>query len=323
MHHDDDEQSHHHQQHDGGLQQDLMLDALRDPRRRLLLGSLLASGTFALIGGCGGGGDGSTSSTDSSSSTSTGSTTGSTAGSTTDTSTLTTTNTNTSSNTTTTSSCIADPQETEGPYPGDGSNSSGGSVANVLSSTGVVRSDIRSSFGSATGTAQGVPLTLTIKVVNSKANCAALEGYAVYIWHCTRDGEYTLYASDLLKENYLRGVQVTDASGELTFETIFPGCYSGRWPHIHFEVYPSLAKATSYKNKIFTSQMAMPKDICTTVYNNATGYTASVRNLAQTSIASDNVFGDNTAAQITQQTPTLEGSVAKGYTGTIVIGVSV
>ncbi|QIL71864.1 intradiol ring-cleavage dioxygenase [Diaphorobacter sp. HDW4B] len=322
MHHDDDEHSH----HDGGLQQDLMVDALRDPRRRLLLGSLLASGTFALIGGCGGGGDSSTSSTDSSGSTSTGSTTtGTTTGSTTattDTSTSTTTNTNTNTNTTT-SSCIADPQETEGPYPGDGSNSANGTVANVLSSTGVVRSDIRSSFGSATGTAQGVPLTLTIKVVNSNANCAALEGYAVYIWHCTRDGEYTLYASDLLKENYLRGVQVTDSAGQLTFETIVPGCYSGRWPHIHFEVYPSLAKATSYKNKILTSQMALPKDICTTVYNNATGYTASVRNLSQISIASDNVFGDNTTAQITQQTPVLDGSVAKGYTGTIVIGVPV
>ncbi|QIL78550.1 intradiol ring-cleavage dioxygenase [Diaphorobacter sp. HDW4A] len=299
--------------HDGGLQQDLIVDALRDPRRRMLLGGLIASGTVALIGGCGGGTD---STTDSSSSTTT--TTGTTTGTSTDT--TTTTNTDTS---TTTSSCIADPQETEGPYPGDGSNSSNGAVANVLALSGVVRSDIRSSFGSATGTAQGVPLTLTISVVNSNASCAALEGYAIYIWHCTRDGTYTLYSNDVLKENYLRGVQVTDSKGQVTFETIFPACYSGRWPHIHFEIYPSLAKATSYKNKILTSQMALPKDICTTVFNNATGYSASVRNLSQVTIASDNVFGDNTAAQIAQQTPTLEGSVAKGYTGTIVIGVPV
>jgi len=57
------------------------------------------------------------------------------------------------------------------------------------------------------------------------------------------------------------------------------------------------------------------------VYNNATGYSQSVTNLAAVSLSSDNVFGDNTAAQIAQQTPALTGSVAAGYTGTILIGV--
>jgi protocatechuate 3,4-dioxygenase beta subunit len=166
-----------------------------------------------------------------------------------------------------------------------------------------------------------VPLTLTLTVVDSNTACSPLIGYAVYIWHCTRDGLYSLYTAP--SENYLRGVQVTDSNGQITFETIYPGCYSGRYPHIHFEVYQSLAAATSYQNAVLTSQMAMPRDICSTVYNNASGYSASISNLAAITIATDNVFGDNTAAQIALQTPALAGTVANGYTGTIQIGVPV
>jgi protocatechuate 3,4-dioxygenase beta subunit len=219
------------------------------------------------------------------------------------------------------SSCIADPTETNGPYPADGSNTVGGVVSNVLTQSGVVRSDIRSSFGTSTTPAAGVPLTLTLTVVNSNTSCSLLSGYAVYIWHCTRDGNYSLYSSGLEDENYLRGVQVTDANGQVTFTTIFPGCYSGRYPHIHFEVYSSLAMATLYTNRVLVSQMAMPRDICSTVYSGATGYSASVSNLSSITTSNDNVFGDNTAAQIAQQTPSLSGSVSAGYTGSILIGV--
>jgi protocatechuate 3,4-dioxygenase beta subunit len=186
----------------------------------------------------------------------------------------------------------------------------------------VVRSDIRSSFGTSTNTAAGVPMTLTITLVNTNNACAVLSGYAIYLWHCTREGGYSLYSSGITNENYLRGVQVTDANGQVTFTSIFPACYSGRWPHIHFEVYPSLATATSYVNRILTSQFALPSAICDTVYAGATGYSASVSNKASVSIASDGVFGDNTSAQIAAMTPTLTGSVAAGYTGTVVVGVA-
>jgi hypothetical protein len=81
--------------------------------------------------------------------------------------------------------------------------------------------------------------------------------------------------------------------------------------------------ATLYTNRILTSQMALPRDVCSTVYSGATGYSASVNNLAQVTVASDNVFGDNSTAQITQMTPTLSGSVSAGYTGSILIGVPV
>lgn len=177
-------------------------------------------------------------------------------------------------------------------------------------------------FGISTNTAPGVPLVLTIKVVNTNSSCAALEGYAVYIWHCTRDGNYSLYSNGFQNENHLRGVQVTNANGEVTFTTIYPGCYSGRWPHIHFEVFPSLATATTQRNAALTSQFAMPQAISEAVYNNATGYTASVSNLARITLASDNVFSDNTSAQITAMTPTVAGSVTDGFTGTVVVGIA-
>src|SRR2546430_2522114 len=83
-------------------------------------------------------------------------------------------------------------------------------VSNILAVSGIVRSDITTSFGTSTTTAAGVPLQLTITLVNSNMACAPLEGYAIYIWHCNRDGNYSLYSSGVQNENYLRGVQVTD-----------------------------------------------------------------------------------------------------------------
>ena len=279
--------------HDLGLQADLSLMAALQ-RRRQILGWLVSGGAVALAASCGGGGTTATTST-------------------------TTTTTGGGSNSGT---CAVTAEETAGPYPSDGSNTVNGSASNVLADTGVVRSDIRSSFGASTGTAAGVPLTLTLTLTNTNNSCVSLEGYAVYLWHCTRDGNYSLYSNSILDENYLRGVQVSDADGVVTFESIFPGCYSGRYPHIHFEVYPSLDLATLYTNKILTSQFAMPRDICSTVYGSADGYSASVSNLANVTTSSDNVFGDNTAAQITAMTPTLTGSVADGYIGTATIGVA-
>lgn len=220
-----------------------------------------------------------------------------------------------------TAGCVVDPTETNGPYPADGTNTSSGLTSNALTAANVVRSDLRPSFiGSSTTVAAGVQLTLTLTVVNVNSSCAPLAGYAVYLWHCDRDGKYSLY--DLPNESYLRGVGVTDANGQITFTTIFPGCYAGRWPHMHFEVFSSLSTATSGSYAALISQLAMPAATCTEVYNNATGYTTSVRNLAGVSIASDNVFGDNSSAQIAQQTPTMSGSVSAGYTATAVIGLA-
>jgi protocatechuate 3,4-dioxygenase beta subunit len=184
-----------------------------------------------------------------------------------------------------------------------------------------VRSDIRSSFvGTSTTTAAGVQVTITLTLVNVNSACAPLAGYAVYIWHCDAAGRYSLY--DVPAESWLRGVGVTDANGRVTFTTIFPGCYAGRWPHIHFEVFSSLATATGGRFASLIGQLAMPSATCSTVYNGSSTYSSSIANFSRVSIASDNVFGDNTSAQIAQQTPAMSGSVSAGYTATATIGLA-
>ncbi|MDX3382772.1 intradiol ring-cleavage dioxygenase [Streptomyces niveiscabiei] len=209
--------------------------------------------------------------------------------------------------------CAVIPEETAGPYPGDGSNG-----VNVLKESGVVRSDIRTSFGdSAGGTAEGVPLKVTLTVVDSDSGCSTpKKGAAVYIWQADRAGGYSLYTEGVTDENYLRGVQETDEKGQVTFTSVFPGCYPGRWPHIHFEVYGSLADATAATAITNTSQLAFPKDVCDTVYATE-GYGSSVANLARLSLESDMVFRDGHE----QQMASVQGSPEKGYTATLTVAV--
>lgn len=209
--------------------------------------------------------------------------------------------------------CEEIPEETVGPYPADGSNG-----PDVLSESGVVRSDIRSSFGSASGVAEGVPTTVTLTLVDAADGCQPLSGAALYLWHCDRDGEYSLYGETVATENYLRGVQETGADGTVTFATIFPGCYSGRWPHMHFEVYPSLDDATSASNRLRTSQLALPQEVCENVYENADGYSASIDNFDQVSLSGDMVFSDEYGLQ----TAVVTGSLDEGYTVTLQIAVT-
>lgn len=216
--------------------------------------------------------------------------------------------------------CTVINSETEGPYPADGTNSNSSGTVNVLTQSGVVRNDIRSSFGSGSATAGGVPLTVTLKLVNASASCANLAGYAVYLWHCDRDGNYSLYSSGVTNENYLRGVQVTDSNGHVTFTTIFPGCYSGRWPHMHFEIYKNLSIATNGSNDVKTSQLALPASACNQVYGVVSGYSASVSNFASISLSSDNIFGDDKAAH---QTPTITGDATNGFVATLAVGISI
>jgi protocatechuate 3,4-dioxygenase beta subunit len=209
--------------------------------------------------------------------------------------------------------CLIIPEETAGPFPGDGSNG-----PNMLTESGIVRRDIRSSFGGASGVAEGIPLTIRLALQDQGNGCTPLTGAAVYLWHCDREGRYSLYSQGVTGENYLRGVQEADGDGVVTFDSIFPACYSGRWPHIHFEVYRSLADATSQANKIATSQVALPKDVCDTVFATS-GYEQSVGNLSQVSLQSDNVFGDDGGAH---QLGNVTGSVDAGYAVQLAVPVS-
>ena len=196
--HDDDHDDH------GGLHRDLTATGSAMGRREVLRRFAFGAGALALLG-CGDAGSGLTDGAETTIDTGTGA----------------------SSN----SSCGRIPSETAGPFPGDGSNG-----ANVLNQTGVVRSDIRSSFAGLSGSAAGVPLSIRLTLV-SASTCAVLAGRAVYLWHCDALGRYSLYTSGVTNQNYLRGVQEADANGQVTFKTIYPGAYNGRWPHIHFEVF--------------------------------------------------------------------------------------
>jgi protocatechuate 3,4-dioxygenase beta subunit len=284
-----------HPNHDRGLEFDLSTMI----SRRSLGMFFGAGGAAAALAACTPGGSGTTAGTSTSAATESASATASAA---------TTTATPTASPTLT--RAIAEcgveiPQETAGPYPGDGSNG-----PNVLAASGVVRQDITSSFGTGSATAEGVPLTFTLTLLDNANGCVPLAGAAVYAWHCDRDGRYSLYDSGLSNENYLRGVQESDASGQVTFTSIFPGAYSGRWPHIHFEVFESMSNATAAGQVLAVSQIALTKAACDDVYTTA-GYEASVRNMARTTLQSDNVFGDDGGIY---QLATMTGSASGGYT---------
>jgi protocatechuate 3,4-dioxygenase beta subunit len=279
---------HEHDEHDRGLSHDLV--TLLERRRALKL--FAGAGLVALVGCAGGNGNGQESVAGSQPSTTAGS--------------QTTTGSESSD-----TSCAVIPEETAGPYPGDGSNG-----PNVLTESGIVRSDIRSSFGSASGVAEGVPLTVELTVVDTATGCQPMTGAAVYLWHCDREGRYSMYSQGAADENYLRGVQEADADGLARFTSIFPAAYSGRWPHIHFEVYPSLAEATAAGDPVATSQLAFPEDVCNLVYATE-GYEQSVTNMTRTTLESDMVFRDG----VTQQLAAMSGDVDTGFVARLTVPV--
>jgi hypothetical protein len=125
-----------------------------------------------------------------------------------------------------------------------------------------------------------------------------------------------MYSSGITNENYLRGVQVADANGNVSFTTIFPGCYSGRYPHVHFEVFPSLAQATTGNSDVKTSQFTFTDSVFSAIYASS-GYSASAGNLSGTSLSRDNVFSDGAGLQVASTS----GSVPGGYTASLQVAV--
>lgn len=182
--------------------------------------------------------------------------------------------------------CAVTPTETIGPYP---------------SLTDMFRSDIREGRN-------GTLLTLTVKVVNVNGACAPVANADVEIWHCDVAGNYSQYGSQT-GQTYLRGIQTTNASGEVTFTTIYPGWYQGRATHIHFDV---AVGGRSVK----VTQCAFPEATNNAVH--ASGVYAS-RGSNPTRNAADGIFADGLSSQLVEPA----GSVATGYTATFQIGIAV
>lgn len=200
--------------------------------------------------------------------------------------------------------------ETGGPYPGDGSNG-----PDVLENVGVERTDIRSSIGGG-ATADGIPMTLTMNIIDMAGGNKAMAGAAIYLWHADAQGRYSMYSEGVEDETYCRGVQVVGADGKVTFTSIIPGCYDGRWPHLHFEVFPDKDSISDASNAVLTSQIAIPEDVAKEVYA-VSNYDGSADNLAKVSLDTDGVFSDGADAQL----PEVSGDIKSGFTFNINVGV--
>jgi protocatechuate 3,4-dioxygenase beta subunit len=205
--------------------------------------------------------------------------------------------------------CALPAAETAGPFPANGTNRIGLRRVNVLAEADVLREDIRPSFAGLTGTADGVATTLEMTLTRA-ADCTPLVGAAVYVWQCDAGGRYSLY--EIADRNYLRGLGVTDGSGTVRFTTVFPGCYPGRWPHIHFEVFASAEAAAGGEDAILTSQLALDGAVSAAIYAADPRYAASVPALSRLTLAGDGVFRNNSATEMAAMTAATSGDMATG-----------
>ena len=194
--------------------------------------------------------------------------------------------TTTTTATGTNSACAVTPTETIGPYP---------------SLTDLFRSDIREGK-------TGTVLTLTIRVVNVNGSCAPVSNANVEIWHVDAAGNYSQYGTQTT-QTYLRGIQTTNANGEVVFTTIYPGWYQGRATHIHAEV-------TMGGRSVKVTQMAFPESVNNAVHG--TGAYAS-RGSNPITNASDGIFADSLSSELV----TPMGEPSSGYAATFQIAIAV
>lgn len=188
--------------------------------------------------------------------------------------------------------CTVTNTETAGPFP-------------TLNPATLVQSNI-------VGDRTGVAFTINITVKNVTNSCNPLQNVFVDIWHCDKDGNYSEYggsgmqATDYTSKHFLRGRQTTDANGNVTFTSIFPGWYTGRATHIHVHIY------TNTGTSLLITQIAFPEGTGTAVetVNAASGYGYTKGMTGYTYNASDNVFSDGTSNEMSVVT----GTVAGGYT---------
>ena len=195
--------------------------------------------------------------------------------------------------------CVLTPQATEGPYFVD---------------EGLLRSDIRSDPSDGT-VRPGTPLTLTFTLMNmANGGCTPYANAAIDIWHCDADGAYSDIASGAGQPNtagkkYLRGTQVTNSNGQVTFTTIFPGWYPGRTVHIHFKVRTFSGTRETFE---FNSQLYFDPAVASQVF--AQGAYAS-SGQSTTSNAQDGIYTAATQIPVT-------GSVGSGFRGALTIGLA-
>jgi len=173
--------------------------------------------------------------------------------------------------------CTVVPTETSGPYP---------ILSGQLAAT--LRTDIRESQ-------EGQLHKIKLRI-SGDSNCGPIANAEVDIWHCNAYGNYSGYTTtghtgttNSAGETWLRGRTMTDANGEVEFTTVFPGWYSGRLCHVHFEV---KINGTSVKISQFTYPTTEKNTIHTTIAPYST-YGAD-----PATASTDNVFNDGTTGQV-------------------------
>lgn len=249
-----------------------------------LIGSLFGT---ALVAGCGGGG-------------------GSSASSLTGTGTTTTTGSTTTTGTTTGTTGTVTPEGEIGPYFADDS------------ATGFNRRNILSNLDG-TNTQTGIPLTLKLYVYDSENSFAAVAGAQVDIWHCNAQGVYSDESSEGTSgQTWLRGYQLTDAAGLVTFTTIMPGWYQGRATHIHLRVRSKYSEASSTSDGTNTTQLFFSQTVLDYIYTNIAPYNTKGKDT--TTNTADRVYTQQTKGEMLL---TLTGDYTNGYAATFAINLPI
>jgi protocatechuate 3,4-dioxygenase beta subunit len=204
------------------------------------------------------------------------------------------------------SACAVTPKGEVGPFFTDDSVS------------GFNRSNVRANLNG-TSMQAGVPLTLTVRVYDTRAACAPMPGVQVDLWHCNALGVYSDEPSEgTSSQTWLRGYQVTDKSGSVTFTTIFPGWYGGRTTHIHLRVRSKYSAASSTDDGTNTTQLFFPQDAIRDVSTSVAPYRTRGVNLRTND--SDYVYRTQTKGKTDLE---LSGSPGSGYAASVSIGLPI
>ena len=204
-------------------------------------------------------------------------------------------------------SCVVSPEITEGP---------------LFVEVKLNRSDIRGNTAEAKNDAgvvkAGIPLDLSF-VVSRVGNgaCAAYQGVYIDVWHCDALGDYSAIDNTMgintPGQHFVRGYQVTDAQGKVSFKTIYPGWYSSRAVHIHVKLRTSL---DSNKTGVFNSQLFFDDAQTTQVHTNNAPY--KTKGMRDTLNSADSIYQNGGS----QMQLSLAGSDTAGYSAVLQIGVS-
>ena len=182
--------------------------------------------------------------------------------------------------------CPLTPRQTEGPFYFD---------------SALVRRDIKEGRA-------GVPLRLRLQIVGA-ADCAPAAGARVDIWHCDAGGAYSGYDRQRGSgETFLRGTQFAGTDGVAAFDTLYPGWYEGRAPHVHCKIW--LPGGTE-----LTSQIYFPDALSDRLYRDGPYAGRGERRMRN---ADDGIF-----RSLDGRAPLAAmSSTAAGYDGAIVIALS-